>query len=209
MTPGRPPGRASRRHYEKKHTLPLKIQGLERIALMTEYRGMAYLQNKLNIKRIRVQKRYRFYEMKNMTRDFNISTPPGLRDFMSVIGWCAKAVDSLADRLVFREFKNDNFGINEIFRMNNPDILFDSAVLSAMISSCCFIYISKDEDDYPQLQVIDGGNATGVMNPITGLLNEGYAVLDRDENGTPILEAYLKAGSTRILPERSETVGDP
>lgn len=196
MTPGRPPGRASRRHYEKKHTLPLKIQGLERIALMTEYRGMAYLQNKLNIKRIRVQKRYRFYEMKNMTRDFNISTPPGLRDFMSVLGWCAKAVDSLADRLVFREFKNDNFGINEIFRMNNPDILFDSAVLSAMISSCCFIYISKDEDDYPQLQVIDGGNATGVMNPITGLLNEGYAVLDRDENGSPILEAYLKAGST-------------
>ena len=115
---------------------------------------------------------------------------------MSALGWCAKAVDSLADRLVFREFKNDNFGINEIFRMNNPDILFDSAVLSAMISSCCFIYISKDEDDYPQLQVIDGGNATGVMNPITGLLNEGYAVLDRDENGSPILEAYLKAGST-------------
>ncbi len=69
MTPGRPPGRASRRHYEKKRTLPLKIQGLERIALMTEYRGMAYLQNKLNIKRIRVQKRYRFYEMENMTRD--------------------------------------------------------------------------------------------------------------------------------------------
>ncbi len=79
--------------------------------------------------------------------------------------------------------------------MNNPDVLFDSAVSSAIISSCCFIYISKDEDDYPQLQVIDGGNATGVMDPITGLLNEGYAVLERDDNGS-CSGGTFQAGST-------------
>lgn len=163
---------------------------------MADYKGIGYLRRKLNIKRTRVLKRYRYYEMKNIARDFQISTPPGLRDFMCVLGWCAKGVDSLADRLVFREFENDNFNMNEIFQMNNPDILFDSAVLSAMISSCCFIYISKDDDEYPQLQVIDGGNATGVMDPVTGLLKEGYAVLERDENLSPILEAYFIPGQT-------------
>ena len=166
---------------------------------MEDYKGIGYLRKKLNLKRVRVQKRYRFYEMKNIVRDFQISTPPGLRDFMSVLGWCAKGVDSLADRLVFRGFKNDNFGMNEIFSMNNPDILFDSAVLSAMISSCCFIYISEDDDEYPQLQVIDGGNATGVMDPVTGLLREGYAVLERDENGSPTMEAYFLPGSTEYF----------
>lgn len=166
---------------------------------MEDYKGIGYLRKKLNLKRVRVQKRYRFYEMKNIVRDFQISTPPGLRDFMSVLGWCAKGVDSLADRLVFRGFKNDNFGMNEIFSMNNPDILFDSAVLSAMISSCCFIYISEGDDEYPQLQVIDGGNATGVMDPVTGLLREGYAVLERDENGSPAMEAYFLPGSTEYF----------
>lgn len=168
----------------------------ERIFSMADYKGIGYLRRKLNIKRTRVLKRYRYYEMKNIARDFQISTPPGLRDFMCVLGWCAKGVDSLADRLVFREFENDNFNMNEIFQMNNPDILFDSAVLSAMISSCCFIYISKDDNEYPQLQVIDGGNATGVMDPVTGLLKEGYAVLERDENLSPILEAYFIPGQT-------------
>lgn len=171
----------------------------ERIFSMADYKGIGYLRRKLNIKRTRVLKRYRYYEMKNIARDFQISTPPGLRDFMCVLGWCAKGVDSLADRLVFREFENDNFNMNEIFQMNNPDILFDSAVLSAMISSCCFIYISKDDDEYPQLQVIDGGNATGVMDPVTGLLKEGYAVLERDENLSPILEAYFIPGQTEYF----------
>ena len=165
---------------------------------MPEYRGIEYLRNKLNIKRTRVRLRYGYYEMKNSIKEFAISTPPNLLGWKSVLGWCGKAVDALADRLVFREFENDNFAMNEIFRLNNPDILFDSAVLSALISSCCFIYISKGNDGFPRLQVIDGGNATGIMDPITGLLQEGYAVLERDDNDNPKVEAHFKVGQTDI-----------
>lgn len=163
---------------------------------MAELRGMEYLQNKLNLKRNRVKTRYRYYEMKNVNVDFGISTPPDLSRWQSVLGWCAKAVDSLADRLQFREFRDDYFALNEIFRMNNPDTIFDSAILSALISSCCFVYISPDSDGYPRLQVIDGGNATGILDPITGLLSEGYAVLERDEMDSPTLEAYFTTDST-------------
>jgi len=163
---------------------------------MTNYKGMEYLKAVLSSKKPRVDTRYKFYEMKNLTRDFHISTPPEMQWVTTSLGWCAKGVDSLADRLSFREFKNDTFELNEIFMMNNPDVLFDSAILSALISSCCFIYISADEDGYPRLQVIDGGNATGIVDPITGMLTEGYAVLERDEYGQPTIEAYFIAGRT-------------
>ena len=170
---------------------------------MSEYKGITYLRNKLTIKQTRVCKRYEYYEMKHIAKDLRISTPDGLEWFRSCLGWCGKAVDSLADRLVFREFSEDNFEINEIFKMNNPDTLFDSAILSALISSCCFIYISSDEDNYPRLQVIDGYNATGIIDPITGMLKEGYAVIERDENKNVTKEAYFVAGRTDVVTKGS------
>lgn len=155
-----------------------------------EYKGLPYLKKKLNIKQNRVRKRYQFYEMKNVVRDFNISTPPDLRMWFNSLGWCATAVDSLADRLVFREFKDDNFDIQEIFMMNNSDILISSLSTSALIAACCFISISPDSDGYPRLEVINADDATGVLDHITNMLTEGYAVLKRDDNGHPISEAY-------------------
>ena len=144
---------------------------------MPDYRGIKYLRNKLAAKQTRVKLRYRYYEMKDRQKMRGIVIPENLRErYRSTLGWCAKAVDSVADRLIFREFAEDNFDLNGIFRMNNPDILFDSAILSALISSCSFIYISPAADGFPRLQVIDGANATGVMDPVTGLLQEGYGL---------------------------------
>lgn len=162
-----------------------------------DYKGIGYLRSKLATKRARVLMRYQFYEQKNTAMDFDISTPPSLKYWQSVLGWCGKAVDSLADRLLFREFREDNFDLTGIFQMNNPDIFFDNAVLSALISSCCFVYISPDDIGFPRLQVVDGGNATGVIDEITGLLEEGYAVLERDDKEIPTVEAYF-------LPRRTE-----
>ncbi|MCI9292979.1 MAG: phage portal protein [Erysipelotrichaceae bacterium] len=166
---------------------------------MPEYMGIDYLKRKLESKRKRVLQRYKYYEMKNIARDLSLIMPVRFNGMNATLGWCAKAVDSLADRLVFREFKNDNFELNEIFKMNNYDILFDSAILSSLISSCCFIYISQDETGFPRLQVIDGANATGIIDPITNLMTEGYAVLERDKRGKAIIEAYFTAEYTMII----------
>lgn len=166
---------------------------------MADYKGIAYMRNKLNLKRSRVLTRYGFYDMKNTVKDLGISIPPEMRWFKCVLGWCGKAVDSIADRLVFHSFLDDNFDLTEIFQMNNPDVFFDSAVLSALISSCCFVYISADASGYPRLQVIDGSNATGVIDPITGLLTEGFAVLERDEKGNPKTEAWFITGETQFI----------
>ena len=161
-------------------------------------RGIGFLRNKLALKQGRIRTRYRYYEMKFSVRDFGISTPPELACLNSTLGWCGKAVDSLADRMTFREFRNDTFGMNEIYRQNNPDILFDSAILGALISSCSFIYISAGANGDPRMQVIDGGHATGIIDPVTNLLTEGYAVLET-KDGRAVTEAYFVPGETQIL----------
>ena len=159
--------------------------------------GIIYLKSKLASKQTRVGTRYNYYEMKDTHTPRNLMVPSNLRNKFTVkLGWCTKAVDSLADRLQFRGFKNDNLDMTSIYQMNNMDILVDSAILGALISSCDFIYISQDEEGYPRMQVIDGYNGTGIMDEITGMLEEGYAVLDRDENGNIITEAYFGKGYT-------------
>ena len=160
-----------------------------------EYKGIEYLKHKLTMKKQRVNLRYRFYDMKNLASDFD-SMPKEFWGMRSVLGWCATGVDSLADRLVFREFANDVFDINGIIAMNNPDVLIDSAVQGALIAGCDFIYISQDEDGFPRLQVLDGSRATGIIDPITGMLTEGYAVLEQDTHGHALIEAYFVAGRT-------------
>lgn len=165
-----------------------------------EYKGIDYLRRKLRQKRRRVLERYRFYEMKDDHDTAQITIPRHLRDqYRSTLGWCSKAVDNLADRLMFKGFKNDYFDFTSIYNQNNPDILTNAAMLGALISSCSFIYVRQDENGAVKLQSIDGGNATGIIDPITGMLTEGYAVLERDSNNIEIVEAYFTKESTQFF----------
>lgn len=95
-----------------------------------EQKGMEYLKQKLAKFSLRGTTRYRYYDMKVNDNKRNLLMPVEIQGrYRSCIGWCSKAVDALADRLVFREFANDVFGLNEIFEMNSSDIFFDSAIL--------------------------------------------------------------------------------
>ena len=155
-------------------------------------KGIAYLKNKLTAKQSRVRLRYGFYDMKNHVDDIKGIIPDRLKWISASLGWCAKGVDTLANRIVFDGFEQDDFVLGDIFRNNNPDILCDDAILSALVGSCSFIYIGHDASGYPTMQVIDGGNATGEIDRVTNMLTEGYAVLQRDEHDKPVLEAYFR-----------------
>lgn len=173
------------------------------------YKGIEYLRAKLATKQVGVSRRYGYYEMKYLAHDPSPLIPLELKDaYKSILGWCGKSVDALADRLMFNGFEDetDYFDMNGIFDQNNKDILFDSAILGALISSCDFIYISADENGFPRLQVIDGYNATGEIDPITNMLTEGYAVLQRDEYGAVLTEAYFTIGNTDIITKGNRSV---
>ena len=158
-------------------------------------KGIAYLSQKLTKKRSRTLLRYDFYEQKKKAPDLGISTPEGLEWFTSINGWCTKAVDILADRLQFDEFEDDTFNFTGMFALNNPDIFYDDAILSALINSCSFVYASKGSviggKKQMRFQVIDGSNATGIIDDFTKLMTEGYAVLDRDEYENVKTYAYF------------------
>lgn len=129
--------------------------------------------------------------------------PDSVREmYRSVIEWTTKGVDSLADRIIFREFANDDFNAWEIFKANNPDIFFDTVIQSALIASCCFVYIMPgNEDSLPKMQVIEASKATGILDPTTFLLTEGYAVLESDSNENPTLEAYFTGEKPGTIPK--------
>lgn len=158
--------------------------------------GVDFLRGKLAQKRRRVLLRYRYYDGKNSVKNFSRLIPKEYRWMSASLGWCAKGVDALAGRIVFNRFRNDDFNLNYIFAINNPDVLFSSAILAALIGSCSFISISRGEDGAPRLQVIDGSNATGIADELTGMLHEGYAVLERDTYGNPTIEAYYTPAAT-------------
>ena len=171
-------------------------------------KGIPYLQKKLDGKRNRVLLRYKFYEQKAFAPDLGISTPQGLEWLNNINGWCTKAVDNLADRLQFDGFGDDMFNFTEMFDQNNPDIFFDDAMLSALISSCSFVLVTRGTENQLgqriRFQVIDGSNATGIIDDYTKLLTEGYAVLDRDDNDKVTRYAYCVPGETHIFENGEE-----
>lgn len=169
---------------------------------MAEPYGVGYLKNKLRQKEIRVKLRYRYYEMKERHSDKGLLIPNWMKDnYRATVGWCAKSVDALADRLVFQGFEADydNYGVNKIFEFNNPDIFYDTVIKESLIGSCSFVHIThgEGEERIPRLSVLTAKDATGVIDEQSGLLKEGYAVLDRDKNGRPILEAYYTVDGTQ------------
>lgn len=179
-----------------------------------DYQGIDYLRNKLDKKSTRVALRYRYYEMKEINRSLSPIMPPWLKDmYRSTIGWCAKSVDSLADRLVFRGFEEpDIYNAQQIFAFNNPDIFFDSAIRESLIGSCSFVHITHGENEeagqvpIPRLSVLTAADATGIMDEFSGLLKEGYAILDRDNDGRPVLEAYFTKEGTQYYENGRPTI---
>lgn len=182
--------------------------------------GMSYLKEKLNNHKRRVKIRYAYYEQKATAPDLGISTPQGLEWLSTVNGWCTKAVDGLADRLQFDGFENDTFDLNGMFAYNNAEIFYDDCILSALITSCAFVLVTRAADKVlgtndngeeltesrVRFQVIDGAHGTGVIDDYTKLLTEGYAVLSYDnKKHKPVREAYCTPGRTEIY-ENGELV---
>lgn len=166
---------------------------------MSDYKGIEYLRRKLASKRFRIQKRYEYYEMKHIVDDLKISSPPQLAWMSQVLGWCSLAVNSLSDRLVFGGFSDDVYGLNNIYEMNNRDVLADSVTLGALICSCSFVYLTQDDTGFPLMRNIDAYDATGIIDPITNMLKEGYAVLEKDpDSKNPTIEALLRPHETDI-----------
>lgn len=101
------------------------------------------------------RRRQMTYDQKDLFKDLRISTPPQLRNLEAVIGWGAKAVDVVGDRISFERFVmpgvDDNpYGLDEIVTENDFQVEFSQAVTSALTHSCSFISLAQGFDGEPE-----------------------------------------------------------
>lgn len=152
--------------------MPPEVDPIEEFA----YRVANKLIYCLTEKQVKVQDKYDYYNADNDTPDFGIATPIRLRKLRPGIGWAARAVNTLGDRIVFEGFARDNFSINETLEQINGYSVLSKAKDDALIAGCAFVAVSDDGKGGKVLVPFTAQEATGEIDQITGLLKWGLAV---------------------------------
>lgn len=167
------------------------------------------LLNQLEARMPRNKLRADYYDAKYTLRNLNISIPPRFSTFESVLGWPAKAVDSLSrrcnlDGFVIPDQSVQDLGISELWDANNMDIEASMAHDSALIHSCAFICttLGNEADGEPPvlITVRDATSATGLWDNRKRALKAALSVLDRDSSTNAPLEMVM------YLPDRVITM---
>lgn len=109
-----------------------------------------------------------YYDMQNAFRDLGIAIPPNLRNLEVAMGWPAKAVDQLANRLRFEGFvlpggDLDPFGVDEVWTANRMGALVPQATTSALIHGAAFV-VTTPGPAGPVITVHDAMHATGLWD---------------------------------------------
>lgn len=158
---------------------------------------------KLNNKRIRNELRRRYYEGHNVLKDLGISIPPSLKLVEVVVGWPAKAVDSMSRRTILEGFTSSTGGselaalVTQISEDNRLESESSSANTSALIHSCAFgfVHIGFESEGEPPvlLTVRSAEDATGTWDRRRRCLSNALSVSDVDpKTGQPtLMNLYL------------------
>lgn len=125
-----------------------------------------------------------YYEMKQRPSDLGISVPPNLRSLEQVIGWPAKAVDSLANRSILEGFPCDDeqtqAQVQEITLLTNLKNKYQKAVRSELKHSCSFLAVTATDDGYPQINAYPATASSALWSDRLGRVVAGMVVVDRD-----------------------------
>lgn len=96
-----------------------------------------------------------YYNAKNRLKDMGIAIPPALQKFEMVVGWPAKAVDSLAVRARFDGFitTDENSFMDDVLEYNHFKILYQQAETSELTHSCSFLTVTAEDrgEEHPRI----------------------------------------------------------
>lgn len=130
----------------------------------------------LTQKQSKVQDKYDYYNADHDTPDYGIATPMRMRGLRPGIGWAARSVNTLSDRVVFDGFAKDTYGINDLLENINGYTVLSSAKHDAFIAGCAFVAVADDGKGGKELVPFTAQEATGEIDQTTGLLKYGLAV---------------------------------
>jgi len=130
-------------------------------------------------KQTTVQNKYDYYNADNDIADFGISTPMRMRRLRPGIGWAGRSVNTVSDRVVFDGFAKDTWGINQYLEDIGGYRVIGNAKHDTFIAGCGFVAVSDNPVPSVNPKVLvpfTAQEATGEIDPITGLLKWGLAV---------------------------------
>lgn len=128
----------------------------------------------------------RYYNGKNVLKDFGISIPPSLLNVETVVGWPQKAVDTMAVRSRFDGYTATDANVqqmlNKMVSTTNLRMKYRQAAQSTLIHSCCFATVQIGADGLPQIDLHSAETATARWNNELGRIAYGFVInLFRDD----------------------------
>ena len=130
--------------------------------------------------------RDKYYEMKQLPEDLGLSVPPHLRNLEQVVGWCAKAVDSLANRSQFDGYiitDEDKLSqLQSICMQTNLKRVYSKAVRSELKHSCVFMTVTSGIYGEPCINAYPATASAGLWSDSLGRIVAGMVVVDRDNS---------------------------
>lgn len=116
------------------------------------------LLQRLSRKTVRNRLRTKYYDAKQTVRHLGISVPPQLESIETVLGWPAKSVDDLEQRIdfdgfVLRDGSWDDFGLDVIWDDNRLALEASQAHASALKYSVSFVAVLAGEAPGPAVVV--------------------------------------------------------
>lgn len=173
---------------------PITVEGMS-----AEEQGKANaLLAQLERHRDRNLRRSQFYDGKHALRQLNAVAPSRYERLGLVLGWTAKAVDSLARRCHLEGFvwpggDLDDLGLSEFADDNLLLSELSAARTMAMTHGTSFLVSTTGAEGEPRslLHAKDALNGTGTLNVRLRRLDDFLSVVDRDSDGVKAFALYL------------------
>lgn len=159
----------------------------------------------LNSKWLRNTLRRRYYDGHNALKDLGIAIPPPLKTVEVVVGWPAKAVDSMIDRTTLQGFRSTSRSVamdaflGDVWESNRLAVEIPSAHTSALIHSCAFVFVSRGDVSLGEPEVLisakSAEDASALWDARRRRVSAALSVDDRDPatGEATLLHLYLPA----------------
>lgn len=161
------------------------------------------LVRRLNDKWARNQIRRRYYEYHNALKDLGIAIPPSLKTIEAVVGWPAKAVDSMIDRTILQGFVSTSGSVamsallTDLWESNRLAVEAPAAHTSALVHSCAFVFTSRgivaEGDPEVVISTKSAEDASAIWDQRRRRVHAAISVDDRDPytGSATLMHLYL------------------
>ena len=124
--------------------------------------------------------RMRYYNGKNVLKDFGISIPPQLLNVETIVGWPQKAVDTMAVRCRFDGFTANDVDaqamLDGITNRSRLRVKYRQATQSTLIHSCSFATVTMDDDGKSRIDFYDAEHAAARWDDAKGRIAYGMVI---------------------------------